>query len=183
MCQFRNTATGFGLISRVLHGLIATLVIIMLAVGTIMGDLANKDLKGQIFFLHKSTGLVVLSLGILFIIWSLFNTKPGYPSNMSVLQRKIAKSVHGLLYLLLLAMPFSGWIMSTAAGKSPTFYGLFVVPLPGIPQSKPLASFFAELHEIFAWSLFALICLHVLGALKHHFIDKDNILVRMYRQQ
>ena len=76
-------------------------------------------------------------------------------------------------------MPLSGWIMSVAADKIPRYFGLFSVPFPGIAPNKSLADTMSESHEIIAWIIIGFIVLHVAGALKHHFIDKDHVLKSM----
>ena len=177
--SLKNTEQQYGSLTKVFHWLVMILVIGMLIVGSLMGDIGDKTLKSQVFTLHKLTGLLVLSIGVLFLLWSLINTKPGYSNGVAPWEKKLARIVRGLLYFLLIAMPLSGWLMSSAAGYHPDFFGLFKIPLPGIPVDKALSHTAADLHEFFAWSLVALISLHALGALKHHFIDKNNILKRM----
>ena len=76
-------------------------------------------------------------------------------------------------------MPISGWIMSTAADHIPVWFGLFSIPFPYIPESKALSEVFEKVHEVLAWSIIVGVGLHIAAALKHHFIDKDNVLIRM----
>ncbi|MBL4647426.1 MAG: cytochrome b/b6 domain-containing protein [Gammaproteobacteria bacterium] len=112
-------------------------------------------------------------------MWRFVNPKPEWPDTMSLAERLAARLVHGLLYLLILIVPISGWIMSTAAGYSPSFWGWFTLAMPGIPYSKALAMTANQIHTTAIWVLGILIILHLLAALKHHFINKDNILKRM----
>jgi len=77
------------------------------------------------------------------------------------------------------AMPISGWLMSTAAGHVPTLYGTFEIPFPGIAKSKSLMEVMALTHYVISWCIIALVSIHILAALKHHFVDKDTILKRM----
>ena len=94
-------------------------------------------------------------------------------------EKRLARVVHTFLYLVVIAMPISGLVMSSAAGKAPQLFG-WVISLP-IAENKPLAKFLAKVHLVLAWSLLTLLFLHVSGALKHHFIDKNNILRRMWK--
>lgn len=177
--SFCNTENRYGFVTKFLHWLVMLLVIGMLTVGTFMGDIESKDLKGQVYMLHKSTGLIILTLGILFILWSTMNRKPKYPIDMPCREKCLARTVHVLLYVLLVAMPLSGWIMSSAAGYYPNFFGQFEVPMPFIPVLKPLSQTAKDFHYYFAWSFAGLIGLHAIGALKHHFIDKNDLMKRM----
>ena len=125
----------------------------MLIVGFFMGNITDTQLKATIKNLHKLTGLLVLTLVLLRMLWALYNVKPTLPDNMSMWGKKIERVAHILIYLLLLAMPLSGWIMSTAAGKPPVISNTLTLPLYGIPHDYPLAKFFANLHNILAWSV------------------------------
>ena len=173
----RNSSTQYGCVTKSLHWLVFILVTGLFTIGFLMGDAPNA-IKGFIYNTHKLTGLTVLVLMVLFVLWSLINPKPRYPAEMPGWEKRLARIVHMLIYLLVIAMPLSGLIMSNAAGKNPHLFGIEFV-LPGIPRSKPLAGFFADVHEIIAWSLVGILSLHILGALKHHFLDKNNILLRM----
>jgi cytochrome b561 len=125
-------------------------------------------------------GLTVLSLVILRILWALTSIKPGLPEIMKPWERYSERYLHFTLYLLLLIMPLSGWLMSTAAGYAPSFFGLFSIPMPRISHNENLAGFAGEIHYKVAWLLILLVSIHILAAFKHHFIDKDNILKRMW---
>jgi len=157
-----------------------TLVIGMLILGTFMGDIENNALKGNAYTTHKLVGLLILALGGVFLLWSSLNRKPGYPIDMPKREKCLARFVHLLLYAMLLAMPLSGWIMSSAAGRHPSFFGMFQIPMPFLAQSKSLAQTAGDLHYYFAWGFFWLILLHFVGAMKHHLLDKNNLLKRMF---
>ncbi len=176
--SIRNTHTDYGSATRFLHTLIAALVLIMLALGVVMGYLP-KPLKGDVVGIHKLIGLCTLSVALLFVLWTLSSKKPGYPDGMKTWEKHLARTVQTAMYLLIILMPLSGWTMATAANKPPHIFGLYAFPMPFIPLSKPLAGFAKDSHTIMAWILFACIVLHTCGALKHHFIDKNNILKRM----
>jgi cytochrome b561 len=117
--------------------------------------------------------LVSLRLG-----WRLANVTPSYPNDMPPWQKFTAHSVHWLLYGFLFAMPITGYLLTSAAGFAPSFFGLFVVPAL-IEPNKDLAHLFATIHAWLAYSLIGLLCVHIGAALEHHFVEKDNILRRM----
>jgi cytochrome b561 len=174
-----NATDQYGSMSKFFHWLIALLVIGMLIGGFCMGSISSDALRGQVYMMHKLTGITILLLMILRILWIMGTPKPGTLPSTPLWERIAERSVHGLLYLTLLAMPLSGWIMSTAAGKSPTFFNLFSLPLPGIPASEILAKTANSIHLTLAWIIAALVVIHIGAAIKHHWIDKDVVLKRM----
>jgi cytochrome b561 len=168
----------YGFITKTLHWLIALLMISQLLLG-IYTNYAPPTLVGQLFFWHKSLGLLLLFLVIFFVLWRLINIKPAYLNTMPRWEKFLATFVRFLLYAAMLSLPLSGWIMSTAAGYIPSFFGWFSLAFPYVEPNKDLAHLFNEMHESIAWVISILIAIHLLAALKHHFIDKDNILRRM----
>lgn len=177
MC-FRNTSETYGIISKAFHWVIAVLVIALLAVGLIMADMETNPDKIKLIGLHKEFGIVVLALAALRLGWKILDVSPLMPKSVGKLAVIGAKSVHFLLYVLMFAMPVSGWMMSSAAGFPVSVFGLFTMPNL-VEPNKELRHDLSELHEIFAWGLISLISLHVLAALFHHFYYKDNVLTRM----
>ena len=141
-----------------------------------MTDLPNGLQKLKLYGWHKAFGILVLGLALLRIIWRLSNKTP----NLAIpkLELIAARLAHVGLYALMLAMPLSGWLMSSAAGLPPSFFGLFTLPSLVAPSDE-LRHVFGFMHQWFAYGLIALIAVHTLAALKHHFIDKDDILRRM----
>lgn len=165
-------------ISKLFHWFIALCVIGMLIVGFFLDDVP-APFKGTAYMLHKSTGITILFLMILRFIWIHASGKPALPIATPLWEKILSSFVQYGFYLLLIIMPLSGWIMSVAANKIPIYFGMFEAPLPWIGSNKELSKFMANSHEIIAWILIAFITLHILGAFKHHFINKDNILKRM----
>lgn len=174
----KNTNTGYGSLTRLLHSILMIAVMVMLLCGALF-DILPQPLKGNVVSLHKLIGVNIFFIGIFFMLWSVINPKPDYPQNMPAYERYLARLVHLGLYAALLAMPLSGWIMATAAGKPPHLADI-MLPCPLIGLNKEVAKQMFGLHEIIAWVLAALIALHALGALKHHFIDRNTILKRMF---
>ncbi len=171
--------TQYSSMSKALHWIIAIAVIGMLSVGFFLDDLPDQ-LKPIAYMIHKSTGLTILLLMIIRFIWVHASGKPALPDTVKIWEKILSRFVQYGFYILLIAMPLSGWIMSVAADRPPIYFGLFKVDFPGIGVNKPLAEYMAGWHEIIAWTLIAFIILHVAGALKHHFIDKDNVLKTMW---
>lgn len=170
--ELRNSSIEYGTISKFFHWSIAILIIGMIFLGFFMGNATS-------YAVHKSIGLTILLLAALRLLWRLFNPPPYLPNTVPDWQKAAAHLSHYLLYFLLFAMPLSGWIMSTAAGHPPSFWWSVTVPTPWVPISKNIAGIANQTHEILAWTLSALIALHTAAALKHHFIDKDNVVNSM----
>jgi len=164
--------------TKVLHWIVALLVILMLSFSFFLEDVPKAN-QGMAYMIHKSVGLTILMLMLIRLFWIVRCGRPPLPSTVTPWERTLAKLVQYSFYGFLLLMPFSGWIMSLAADRIPTYFGLFEVPLYGIPLSKPLSAFMNQTHIILAWVLVALVSLHILGALKHRLVDKDNVLERM----
>lgn len=164
--------------SKVFHWLIALIVIFLLSLSFFLSDVP-ADYKGTAYMIHKSLGLSVLALMFCRIIALYVQGKPDLPLSVSKWQRVVAHSIQYSLYLLLLAMPLTGWLMASAADKMPRYFGLFTVP-PLIGPNLSLAKWWSEAHTIIAWLLIACIFLHIGAALKHYFVDKDGVFERMW---
>ena len=173
-----NTTQTYGSISKLFHWLIVLLVIAMIIIGFTMGHIDDKMFRREVYALHKSFGLTILGLMLLRLLWRLINKRPELPTHIPKWQQKAANASHWLMYALLLAMPMSGLVMSTAAGHPPKFFNLFIVSLP-IEKSKLIASSASTVHTVIAWCIIATVSTHILAALKHHFIDRDTVLMRM----
>lgn len=182
----RNSETRYGAVAMTLHWLIAAMILGLVAVGFIMGDLENSDPnKFKLYQLHKSFGLTVLALSVLRLLWRLVNPLPPLPGDLKAWERLLARATHVVFYALMIGTPLVGWAMVSASPFNiPTrFFGQFEVPhLPYFataPEKADLAESLAEVHEMLAFGILGLLALHVGAALKHHFILKDSVLVRM----
>ena len=169
--MFKNTKAHFGSVSKFFHWIIALLILCMLPLGYLMSG-------HTLMTVHKLTGLFILTLAACRLIWLLWNPQPRLPASVPRLEKIIARAVEGLLYLCMFGMPLSGWVMSTAFGYFPMIAGV-ALPMPFVPVDHDLAMTFENIHGILAWILIGLISLHVLGALKHYFFDKDQVLQNM----
>ena len=170
-------------VAMALHWIMALCIIFMIVLGLVMEDITPVASRFEWFQIHKSLGLTILLLSVLRLGWRLLHTAPPLPTHMSKLEKLAAHGGHWGLYVLMFAMPLSGWAMVSASGKYPTiFFGLFTVPHLPIPaeHAKTIGGIAHEGHEITAVYLaIGLIVLHVLAALKHQFIDKDHLFARM----
>jgi cytochrome b561 len=173
-----NGVQGYSKLSKFLHWLIALLVIIMLSAGFFLEEIP-KPYASTAWMLHKSFGISILTLMILRLVWIIHSGRPNLPLLVPVWQKFMARFVQYSLYVFVILMPLCGWIMSVAAGKIPVFFGLFPLPLPGIEPNKGLAKLMNQSHETIAWIIICLLILHIAGAVKHHFVDRDNVLRRM----
>lgn len=163
-------------VARALHWILAILII-----GNLAGGLLHDALEGvvEVMPIHKATGLLILALAVFRIVWRLTNRPPPLPGHVHGLERTAAQAAHAGLYALMLVMPLTGWIFSSA-GKWPlSFYGLFDVPKLPFTKGDPIVGAAHEGHEILGWVFLALIVLHIAAALRHHFVLKDNVLRRM----
>jgi cytochrome b561 len=175
---WRNDERDWGTPMRVLHWAIALGVIGLLAVGWWMQDLPNGPRKIDIYKLHKSIGLTVLALMSLRIALRLADRRRPAAPAMPAWQRRAARASHGLMYLLLLAMPLSGWLYNSASNFPLKWFDLFRVPaLSG--RDETLKAISGAVHEYAAIALAAIVALHVAAALKHHFGDRDGVLRAM----
>lgn len=129
--------------------------------------------------MHKPLGMLTLIIAILAIFWKLVNTHPAFPPAMAKWEIGAARLTHSLLYLCLIIMPVSGLVMSVAGGRPPNFFGYYQVPM-FIEKNDAVSNFFFSMHQFTGFLLMGLIALHVLAALKHRFINRDQVLQRMW---
>jgi cytochrome b561 len=174
-----NTRDDYGSIARLLHWLIAALVIGMLAGGSVLSFLPTGGLKGYFVATHKSIGVLIFLLVIARLLWRYFNRQPRDLGGIPV-QVYIAHVLHVCLYLLPLLQPLSGILMSQAYGRPVVVFGWFTLP-PLVWHSPLLGGFFREVHGVAAVLLTLTIGVHAAAALKHHFVDRDRTLVRMLK--
>lgn len=161
-----------------LHWLIALLVFAGWGLGMYMHDLPASPTKVELVSWHKWIGVTVFLLALARAAWRATHAPPPLPGTTAPWQARAARASHLLFYVLLLAMPLSGWLMSSAKGFQTVWFG--VVPIPDLlEKNKALGELLEEVHETLAWTLAALVALHVAAALKHHFVDRDGVLRRM----
>ncbi|HEV2613616.1 MAG TPA: cytochrome b [Gammaproteobacteria bacterium] len=174
----KNTQTQYGIVNKFLHWLMALIIIGMLALGLYMSDLPISELKLRLYGIHKEFGILILMLVMFRIVWRIGNIVPLLPPTIPAWQKFAAHAVHWMLYGFMFAMPITGWLMTSAAGLPPSFFGLFTLPSLIAPNDA-LFKLFIEIHTWLAYGLIATFGAHVGAALKHQFINKDDVLRRM----
>lgn len=179
--RWRNTRANWGAVAKLFHWLVALAIIGNIALGLYAVDLPTSPAKMDAFYWHKTTGLTILGLVVLRILWRLGNPPPQPPPTMPLWQRFASGLSHFGLYLLMIAMPLSGWMIHSASGFPMELYGLFEVPdiAPESADASTLQDRAAVVHYWLFIAICALVGLHVLAALKHHFVDGDTVLKRM----
>ena len=176
--MWKNTQETYGSAAKSLHWLIALLVIGMLIFGFILTGLADNPTTSELIGVHKSVGLTILLLMIIRLCWRFINPQPLLPMTVPLWEQIAARSVHVFFYFALFLMPISGWVMSSLGGHPVNFWGWIDVRLP-VAVNKPLAKQFFNVHTTIAWIIIGLLVLHIGAAIKHHFIEKNNVLRRM----
>jgi cytochrome b561 len=134
--------------------------------------------KLEFYGWHKSFGVLVIGLFLLRIVWRFYKKPPVLPGHMSAIERLAANTGHAVLYLLLIIMPLSGWLMSSAAGFPVSFFGLFQLP-DLIAADAGLKKLLNSTHTYIGWFFTATITMHVMATIYHYFYHKDNVLKRM----
>lgn len=161
-----------------LHWLVGLGLLGTLALGFYMHDLPLSPQKLQLYSWHKWAGVSLFLLALIRVLWRVSHRPPAPPAGMPRWQVLAAESVHGLLYLLMFAIPLSGWLMSSAKGFQTVWFG--VLPLPDlIGKDAELGKTLQQLHFSLNVLLLALVASHVGAALKHHLLDRDDVLARM----
>lgn len=162
-----------------LHWLVAGLIIAAVFLGWTMTSMAISPARLKAFNYHKWVGVTVLALAVFRLAWRLGHRPPPLLP-MPRWQQLAAHGGHALLYLLMLVVPLSGWIYSNATGYPVVYLGK--LPLPNlVGKDRALADTWQQIHVTLATALAVLVALHVLAALQHHFLHKDNTLRRMIR--
>lgn len=174
-----NTQDSYGSIAKFFHWTVSLFVIIMIIMGFLMDDARSPNLKMVLYGIHKSLGLTILFLMVLRVLWRLGSRPPALPSDMPAWQAKLASFSHFFIYFMLFVIPISGWVMSTAAGYAPNFWWLVVMPAPWTHTNEIVSSIALGVHTYGAWVLVGLLALHILAALEHWIIRRDNVFQRM----
>lgn len=161
-----------------LHWAIALLIFVAFPLGVYMHDLPLSPDKLRLYSYHKWIGISVLLFAAARLLWRVGHRPPPLIAGMPRWQAVAAHAVHHALYLLIVAIPLSGWLMSSALGFPVVWFG--VLPLPDlVAKNKELGELLKVVHQGLNLTLLLLVIVHVGGALKHHFFDRDATLVRM----
>lgn len=172
--------------AQYLHWIMAIIFITVWALGFYTGNFLSTavdgSFKGQVTTLHKSLATTLLFLIVVRIFWRYTHPVPELPSTMSATTKKIAHGAHLVLYFILIALPITGCLLSWTAGRPIPVLYLFNLP-PLLNKNPELLKFFKPTHIYFSWIAGGLVIIHILAALKHHFIDKDNVLKSMIKNR
>jgi cytochrome b561 len=155
----RENHSRYSTVSIVLHWTIAILIIANATFGGWMEDASDSEKLGY-YQLHKSVGITILALSLIRLGWRFGHPWPAFPGGMPSWERLLARTTHILFYVLMIGAPLLGWAAASAGGA------------PEVPL-------YGDIHKLMVKAIYVVLALHVLGALKHHFFDKDEVLHRM----
>jgi cytochrome b561 len=158
------------------HWVIAALVLFNLALG-IFHDSLPREWK--VMPVHKSVGITVLVLTLGRIAWRLTHRPPSLPARMPGWEKAAANAAHFLLYALLLILPLTGWLLSSNPNKPRPFSWFFLFDVPVLPATPAIARNAHQAHELLGWVMAGLVAIHILAALRHHFLLRDRVLTRI----
>jgi cytochrome b561 len=165
--------------AKALHWLMALLIFAVFPLGLYMHDLKLSPAKLQLYSYHKWAGVIIFLLVIVRLLWRITHRPPAL--SLPRLQQIASSTVHHSLYVLMLAIPLTGWLMSSAKGYQTVLFG--IMPLPDLlAKDKELGHTLENAHQNLNYLLLLLAAIHIAAALKHHFIDRDDVLIRMLPQ-
>lgn len=173
-----------------LHWVIAILILMMIFIGWQAEDLRDALFAGDpdvdiqtvalVYNWHKTWGLIILALSLARLGWRLVHPAPPLPGGMAPWERFAAKATHWGFYALMIGMPLGGWVTASASGIPGFLFNVESLPIPAIaPESEGLHDATSRAHSAGAWAILVLLALHIGAALKHHFINRDDVLSRM----
>ncbi|WP_428312850.1 cytochrome b [Hydrocarboniphaga sp.] len=180
-----SSATARGMLrytrpAMILHWLMAVLIVCGLILGLSMVELPVSPKKLQWYSYHKWLGITTLCLACLRLLWRISHAPPPAPAGMPLWQKLAASWAHWALYLLIFAIPLSGWMFSSASGFPVVYLGIKALRLPDlVDRSKELAQLLRWVHAWLNYALLVLLLAHVAAAFKHHCFDRDEVLWRM----
>lgn len=165
-------------VAILLHWVIAALILVNLALG-IFHDEVSKPVGASMMFYHKAIGLTVLALTLLRLAWRLGHRPPPYDAAMKRWEVGLARATHWTFYVMLFALPLSGWLLVSAGGRATSWFGLLSVPALPASRGADARDLWDTVHVFLGWAMLALVILHVAGALKHHLQGHRRIFGRM----
>jgi cytochrome b561 len=184
MTHFTNTEQRYGAVAILLHWLMAVLLVVLTALGLYMASLPDVGFdtkKIALILYHKELGILALIVALLRLSWRVGNALPQLVDNLPDWQKVTARLVHLCFYGLMLALPVTGWLLSSAAGFSVSFFGWFKLP-DVVSFNDYLSHTFTDIHEWLGYALIVLILIHAAAALGHHCLFKDETLKKMLPQ-
>ena len=175
---FRNTEFSYGLVSQIFHWLIVALILFQYTWAWRIDNAEGFRVRLELVTQHKTIGMVILMLAVARLVWRLFNHPPAFPETMARWECLAARAGHWLLYGLILAVPLTGWLYSSAAGLGDYWWGALNFPSL-VDASERLEEMFSLTHQVLAISLGIMALVHALAAMRHHFFKGDDVLRRM----
>jgi len=177
-------------VAVILHWLIAVMIIVMIFAGWRTDDMRQAMLAGDtsvdpmtvamLFNWHKTTGLIILALSLFRLVWRLTHRQPALPEGMNSFERYAATATHWAFYALVIGMPLGGWVAASASSFPSFFFNVESLPIPQlIGDDEAVYAVVSQVHSKSAWAILVLLGLHIAAALKHHIIDRDDVLTRM----
>lgn len=176
--RWRNSINNWGLTSKIFHWLMAIAILFMAGLGLTMINVRLSPMKLELFIVHKSIGILLLAMVIARLYWRFVNPTPELPATMSAREKKFARLTHAWIYFLLICIPLSGWIISSAANFPLKWFGLFEVPAIVAPDII-VEDYAKKAHMTLLILLGITILGHIVAALRHHILLGDNVLRRM----
>jgi cytochrome b561 len=177
MQNLKTSGEKYGILRRFNHWVVGLMFIALLVVGVYMSNFAQAPLKWDLYSMHKSFGVIIMLFIAARIIWLLFDNKIDNKS-LTKFERIASASTHGILYLLMIIMPVSGMLMSMAKGYSVKVFDWFTLPML-VEKNETIATAASITHEFGGYVAIAMVLFHIVAALYHHFVKKDNVLRRM----
>lgn len=184
-----NTEESWGWPARVLHWVMAALILFMIVGGLMMVRENDLVMRIEQFQFHKSVGFTIFVLALLRVGWRISQPLPNLPSKMPSWQRHLSRVSHWTLYLLILTVPITGWLYASATPLNDVdaypmqfrnmVFGLFDMPDPFPTGDAALSQMFRTAHNLLGKLLMIAVVFHILASLKHHFVDRDHVLKRM----
>jgi cytochrome b561 len=176
--MLRNDDDSWGAPAKLLHWVMAALIFAQIALGLAAVGWRLSPTKLDLFVWHKSTGMLILALLALRLLWRLSNRVPELPREMAAWERWGAHLSHFLLYVLMIALPLTGWVISSASNVP--FRIFWQIPLPAITApDKAVADAFATVHGWLVTLLAIVLFAHIGAALRHHYVKRNTVLTRM----
>jgi cytochrome b561 len=164
---------------RALHWLMAALIFVALPLGVWASLLPRGEQRSEVLLIHKSIGVTVLGLVALRIVWRIITGAPAYAEPLGRLTRAAARAGHLALYALMIAMPVSGYLTSTAGGNAVSWFGLFTLPRV-VGKDKFIDEAASWAHLVFAWAIAFVLAAHLGAVVWHAVIKRDSVLTRMW---
>jgi cytochrome b561 len=173
-----DIAPGYALSARILHWVTAALVLTMIPIGIAMANANFGAAQDTLYHLHRSIGALLIPIVIVRLLYRLGHPAPPLPADVPAIQQFAAHATHWGLYALLVVQPFVGWIATSAYRAPVLFFWLFEIP-PIWPEDRAFSERLFVAHRFLGILMALMICAHIAGALYHHFVRKDRVLMRM----